>query len=314
MREVLNQAQSFSQDRQVPVLIQGESGTGKDLIARLIHHFNRPNSLDPFVALNCSAISQELFESELFGYESGSFTGATPRGRVGKLEAANGGTIFLDEIGEMPFIFQVKLLRALDDKKIYRIGGNKEIPLDVRIISATNKDLQHEVEQKAFRLDLYYRINTGIINVPPLRRRSEDILPLASYFIKRAFTRKGLKFEGFTSEAERFLLTHMWPGNVRQLKNTMERLAIMPPPGKVDIHDLHFVDNLDTLDDSQFCSFRVLGENNFVLPDKKLDLQSLEFSIIKMALEKQGGNKSKTADYLGISRKMLYGKLKKIKS
>lgn len=314
MREVVDQAQIFAQDRQVPVLILGESGTGKELIARLIHHYYRPDTIDPFVAINCGAISPELFESELFGYESGSFTGSIPKGREGKLEAAKGGTIFFDEIGEMPFSLQVKLLRALDDKKIYRIGGLKEIPLDVRVISATNKDLRQEVRQKRFRLDLYYRINMGVIRIPPLRRRSEDILPLANYFGKRASLRRGERFTGFTREAEQFLLTHPWPGNVRQLKNTMGRLALMPPPDRIDVRDLHFIDDPDGMDNLPFDPTHTLGKEHFTLPEKKLDLQALESSIIKMALKKHQGNKSKTADYLGISRKILYSRLKRMES
>ncbi len=312
MREVVNQAERYSQDRQIPVLIQGESGTGKELIARFIHLYGQPNVLAPFVAINCGAISPDLFESELFGHEPGAFTGATARGKEGKLEAANGGTIFLDEIGEMPAGMQVKLLRALDDRKFYRVGGVREIALDIRIISATNKDLHQEVEEKRFRLDLYFRINMGTIRIPPLRERAQDILPLSHYFAKRSFLRRGIRFEGFTADAKSFLVDYRWPGNVRQLKNAMDRLAIMSPHGKIARTDLAFIEefHFDSFPDSPRQGSR--GENLFVLPDGGLDLNDLEYRIIRMAMEKHRGNKGKTAEYLGLSRKMLYTRLKKI--
>jgi DNA-binding NtrC family response regulator len=314
MREVVNQAERYSQDRQIPVLIQGESGTGKELIARFIHLYDQPNVLAPFVAINCGAISRDLFESELFGHEPGAFTGATARGKEGKLEAANGGTIFLDEIGEMPIEMQVKLLRALDDRKFYRVGGVKEIDLNIRVISATNKDLHKEVEERRFRLDLYFRINMGTIRIPPLRERREDILPLAQYFAKRSFLRRGVRFEGFATEAKAFLTGYSWPGNVRQLKNAMDRLAIMQPHGKVAKADLAFVEEFDFGSFPSSGKQDCLGRNPFVLPEDRLDLCGLEYNIVKMAMEKHRGNKSKTAEYLGISRKMLYNKLKKIGS
>ncbi len=310
MREVVNQAERFAQDRQIPVLIQGESGTGKELIARFIHHYGRPNTLCPFVALNCGAISETLFESELFGYEPGSFTGAVPRGKRGKLEAAAGGTVFFDEIGELPAGLQVKLLRTLDERRLCRIGGVKEIPLDIRIISATNKDLRGEVEGKRFRLDLYYRINMGVIKIPSLRERSQDIMPLAHHFVKRAFLRRGIRFQGFTPEAERFLLNYHWPGNVRQLKNAMERLSLMPSNGGITRSELAFVEELGCGGDLH----AILGDRPFVLPEGKLDLLALERRIIRMAMEKNRRNKRRTAEYLGISRKALYSRLKNLES
>lgn len=312
MREVLDQAEKYSQDRQVPVLIQGESGTGKELIAKFIHHFSESGGLTPFVAINCGAISRELFESELFGYESGSFTGANSRGREGKLEAARGGTVFLDEIGEMPFDFQVKLLRALDDGKIFRIGGVKEISLDIRIISATNKELDLEVERTRFRLDLFYRINTGTIRILPLRDRKEDILPLAGYFVQRAFARRGIRFPGFTPEADNFMFSYAWPGNVRQLKNAMCRIALMPSLGKITAADLKFINEPNT-DDCRLAAPHILEKDTFILPEKGLDLQDFENTLVRMALVKNEYNKSKTAEYLGISRKALYNRLKKIR-
>lgn len=312
MRNVINQAEKYSSDRTVPVLIEGESGTGKELIARYVHHFGQGNAVMPFIAVNCGALSQELIEGELFGHEPGAYTGATRTGRMGKLEAANGGTIFFDEIGEMPLKLQVKLLRVLEEKNVSRLGGVKEIPIDVRIICATNKDIQQAVYKKQFRLDLYYRINVGIIHIPPIRERTDDILPLAYRFIKRAFSRKGKRFECLTPKAEAFLLNFYWPGNVRQLKNAMERLAIMKTDGEVDSHDLSFVKDLSPNADFFYLRNPVLGKDSFDLPEKGLDLEALERQTISRALEKNQGNQTYTAKYLGISRRVLQGKMKRM--
>ena len=194
MRRVIDQAEQYSSEKEIPVLIEGESGTGKELVARYVHHYGQVSAIVPFVAINCGAISRGLFEGELFGHEPGAYTGATAKGRMGRFEAADGGTIFLDEIGEMPLNLQVKLLRVLEEKRICRLGGVKEIPVDFRIICASNKDLSKEVHEKRFRLDLFYRINTGSIRIPPLRERRDDILPLAFHFVNRAFARRGKVF------------------------------------------------------------------------------------------------------------------------
>ena len=312
MRQVINQAEQYSTERYVPVLLEGESGTGKELVARYIHHFGQNNKHIAFVAINCGAISRELFEGELFGHEPGAYTGATTTGRIGKLEAANGGTVFLDEIGEMPLDVQVKLLRVLEEKKLFRLGGVKEVPVDIRIISAANKDLNQEVAEDRFRLDLYYRINMGTIRIPPLREREEDILPLAHRFIKRAFARKGKKFNRFTPSAERFLVSFPWPGNVRQLKNAMERLAFMRPLDRVGVEDLSFLKGLTPASDFTLSAQPVLGSDDFDLPENELDLEDFNRQIIKKALEKNHGNQTQTAQYLGISRRVLQGRLKKM--
>jgi two-component system, NtrC family, response regulator AtoC len=312
MREVVNQAEKYSADRQMAVLIEGESGTGKELIARFIHHYGQGKTLHPFVAINCGAVSQELFEGELFGHEPGAFTGATVRGRKGKLEAADGGTIFLDEIGEMPFNAQVKLLRVLEERRLYRLGGLKEVGIDVRIISATNKDLQKEVDAKKFRLDLFYRINMGRIAIPPLRDRPEDVMPLARRFITRACSRKGLQFGRFDPSAEDFLTTHCWQGNVRELKNAMERLAVMCPCDTISSKDLAFVrDAVSPTGDIRIPDIHC-GHACLPLPEKELDLEALNENIISRALEKHRGNKTHTARYLRISRRVLQGRLKRM--
>ena len=312
MRRVVNQAEQYSTDRNIPVLIEGESGTGKELVARYIHHYGQKEKLIPFVAINCSAISPELFEGELFGHEPGAYTGATATGRIGKFEAANGGTIFLDEIGEMPPNFQVKLLRVLEEKTFYRLGGVKEIHTDIRIICATNKDVNQEVAKKRFRLDLFYRINMGTIRIPPLRKRQDDILPLAQRFINRAYARKGKKFDQFTSDAEGFLLSFPWPGNVRQLKNAMEHVALMEPLDTVAAGDLSFINRSSFPNDSTTGTKPVLGYNDFELPAEKLDLEDLNRQIIRKAFDNNHGNQTRTAQYLGVSRRVLQCRLKKM--
>jgi DNA-binding NtrC family response regulator len=318
MRRVVQQAERYSSDRSIPVLIEGESGTGKELVALYIHHYAQRDALAPFIAINCGAITQELFEGELFGHEAGAYTGATSKGRIGKIEAANGGTLFLDEIGEMPLELQVKLLRVLEQKNLYRLGGVKEVPVDIRIICASNKDLRREVARKRFRLDLFYRINTGTIHIPPLRERSDDILPLALRFINRSFKRRGKFFAGFSPAAERFMLRFSWPGNVRQLKNAMERLALMRSAGQIQVEDLAFVQDLEPEEwDEEAVAISgkpVMGRDDFELPESGLDLAALDRWILEKALERCLGNQTRCAQYLGISRRVLQGRLKKMKA
>jgi transcriptional regulator with PAS, ATPase and Fis domain len=265
----------------------------------------------PFVAINCGAISSELFEGELFGHEPGAYTGATARGQMGKIEAASGGTLFLDEIGELPPRVQVKLLRVVEEKRLYRLGGVRDIPVDVRIISATNKDLEQEVAARRFRLDLFYRLNMGHIRIPPLRQRKEDILPLALGFAQRASKRRGQPFGGFTAAAERFLLSFPWPGNVRQLRNAMERLVLMGVVDRADAQDLAFIGDGPGGAERQPAGRSVLTEGPFDLPTERLDLEGLNQRIIGLALSKHGGNLTRTAAYLGLSRRVLEGRLKK---
>ncbi len=311
MRNVVELAERYSLDRSIPVLIEGETGTGKELIARYIHYYTGVRS--PFVALNCGAISQDLLEAELFGHEPGAYTGATSTGRMGKLEAAHGGTIFLDEIGEMPLGSQVKLLRALEQKRFYRVGGLREIPVDVRIISATNKDLRREASEGRFRPDLYYRINVGFIRIPPLRERAESIVPLAFQLAQKAFSKRGKRFPGFTREAEELLSSLPWPGNVRQLRNAMERLAVQGPWDKVERGDLVFLLGEQQEQKAAEELRPVLGLEEFELPEGGLDLESLNRRIILKALERFGGNQTQTAKYLGLSRRVLQGYLKRMK-
>lgn len=313
MRQVIQQAEKYSTDRSICALIEGETGTGKDRIAYYIHNFSQKNIGAPFVAINCSAISSELFESELFGHEPGSYTGATQTGRNGKLQAASGGTLFLDEIGEMPLGLQVKLLRVIEEGKIYKVGSAKTISIDVRFLCATNKNLKREVQEKRFRLDLYYRISSGSIHIPPLRERREDILPLAFNFVTRAFSRKGKTFLRFTKEAEKFLTEYSWPGNVRQLKNAMERLALMKAEGKIEMADLIFIKDNTACEPNCKHERPVISRDDFDLPDEHFNFNSFKELVIRKALDKNLGNQTKTASYLGISRRALQGMINKIK-
>jgi two-component system response regulator AtoC len=313
MQEVISLAEHFSRDRRVPVLIDGESGTGKELVARLIHYLGMGEENQPFVAINCGAISPELFEGELFGHEAGAFTGASRKGRPGKLAAADKGTLFLDEIGELPHAMQVKLLRVIEEKSYSPLGGIHEIHVDIRLLSATNKDLEAEVARGRFRLDLYHRLNVGQITIPPLRERRGDILLLATHFIQRACSRQGRTFERFSPEAEQLLKTADWPGNVRQLKNAMVRLSLLCPSGCFDIQDLAFLQKPDLLMEVSAHEEKSQLSGDVILPEDHFDLEGFTRRILLKALDMHHGNQTRTASYLGISRRVLQGRLKKIK-
>jgi two-component system response regulator HydG/two-component system response regulator AtoC len=265
-------------------LIVGETGVGKDLIAQLIHR-NSSRAEHPYVALNCAALPDGLVESELFGYERGAFTGAD-RLRAGHLEQANGGTLFLDEIGELKLEAQAKLLRALDNREIYRLGGRRIVPLDIRIIAATNRDLAKLVKTGGFRPDLYWRLNVGRIYVPPLRERCEDILPLAEHFLKEYCGRVGLPPPVISDEVRKALESYSWAGNVRELRNVIEVILMRRPEHLIDFA---------------------------YLPDEfKHNLQSTaeERRRVVAALERTRWNKKRAAEELGWSRTTLYRKIK----
>ncbi len=218
------------------VLIIGESGTGKELVARALHDLS-PVKNGPFVAVNCGAIPETLIESELFGHKKGSFTGAVAE-KPGLFETADGGTLFLDEIGELPLTMQVKLLRALQDRAIRRVGGNETIKIDVRIVAATNKNVEEAVKKGTFREDLYYRLNVILIETPPLRERVGDIEFLADVFLKKFNDKQKRNLGGFTPEALEVILAHRWPGNVRELENIMERVVTLEPTEKIQVSTL----------------------------------------------------------------------------
>ena len=224
-------------DSPSPVLITGETGTGKELAARAIHEQSK-RSKYPFVAINCSSIPENLFESELFGYEEGSFTGAKKGGKIGKIEMAQGGTLFLDELGEMPLSVQPKLLRVLQEYELERVGSTKKIHLDVRIIAATNRDLANMVAEKTFREDLYYRINVINLKLPPLRERKGDIMPIAENYLKKMRQKMETPLRSFSDEVVEYFLSYRWPGNVRELQNVIEYAANLCESDVLRLSDL----------------------------------------------------------------------------
>jgi two-component system nitrogen regulation response regulator NtrX len=276
------------------VLILGESGSGKELVARLLHE-NSPRADKPFVEVNCAAIPQELIESELFGHEKGSFTGAFEMKR-GKFEQASGGTLFLDEIGDMSLQTQAKVLRVMETQEFQRVGGNRNIKVDVRIISATNKDLAEEVKKENFREDLFFRLNVIPLKVPPLRERPEDIPALVAYFLVTFAAESGQHQKDITPEAIGILQKYSWPGNIRELKNVLERLAIMTPSRVITPGDLF-------MPDAARADYFALNS----LRDAR-DLFERDFIVRK--LEENAWNISKTAELLDIERSNLHRKIK----
>jgi two-component system, NtrC family, nitrogen regulation response regulator NtrX len=289
------------------ILIMGENGTGKELVARSIHHLSR-RSHKPIVEVNCAAIPEELIESELFGHEKGAFTGATEKKR-GKFDLAHEGTIFLDEVADMSLKAQAKILRILQEKKFERVGGNKLIDMDVRVLAATNKDLEREMEAGRFRQDLYYRLHVIPLLVPTLRDRKEDIKPLAERFLLDFALKEGQPKKAITEDALKLLMLHDWPGNVRELKNIIERLIILTPADEIDAKDIPPLN-------ARMDSCEALAEPpapaaaSDSLKDARMDFER-QFIIKK--LEENEGNISKTAEAIGLERSNLHKKLKSLK-
>jgi DNA-binding NtrC family response regulator len=274
------------------VLLAGESGVGKDLIARAIH-FHSPRAEKQMVKINCTSIPENLMESELFGYEKGAFTGAQTS-KPGKFEQADGGTVFLDEIGDVPAVIQVKLLRVLQEREFERLGSNKTQHIDVRVIAATNQDLRRALEDGTFREDLYYRLNVVPMDIPPLRARKEDIPYLAKHFVTKLAPESGTHVTSITEAAIDKLLTYDWPGNVRELENVIERSLVMATGEKLDAADIRL--------DMTLRPRQVTGD--FSLPGG-MSLDQYEQEIIKQALKKADGNKSQAARLLGLTRNAL---------
>lgn len=282
------------------VLIYGESGTGKELVARAVHD-RSPRCDKPFMAINCAAIPETLIESELFGHEKGSFTGASAR-ETGILEGANGGTVFLDEIGEMNVSMQAKLLRAIQEKEIRRVGGKVNIALDVRIVSATNRDLEQEIKKGAFREDLFYRLNVIRINLPPLRERGSDIATLAEFFVAKYREASGIAVEGIAKPALKLLMNYSWPGNVRQLESVIERSVLMAEGSIIQPDDLP-------------AEITTSGVNGgvvpFELPPEGINFEEMERALIIKAMERADWIIGKAAPILGLSYKTLQYRLDK---
>jgi two-component system response regulator HydG len=278
------------------VLIQGESGTGKELVARAVHNLSLRKEA-PFIVINCSAYPTTLLESEIFGHERGAFTGAL-RQKNGRFEQADGGTVFLDEIGEIQLPAQIKLLRVIQTQKFERLGGEKTLGVNVRLIAATNKNLLEEVKRGNFREDLFYRLNVIPIQMPPLRNRRNDIPILARHFLCHFAVEQGKEVQDFSSEAMRMLLDYSWPGNVRELENSIEHALVLAKGEHVEATDLPLA--LQTAQKSQ--SSKIKSSRTILDTEKKL---------LQETLEECGWNKKLTAQHLGISRSTLYSKLKK---
>ncbi len=277
------------------VVITGQSGTGKEMVARAIHQLS-PRRDKPFIAINCSAIPATLIESEMFGHERGAFTGADQR-RLGAWELADGGTLFLDEVGEIPIELQAKFLRVLEEERLRRLGGKSEIMVDVRVISATNRDLKEEIKACRFREDLYFRLNVFHINLAPLKERREDIPVLVQHFIDRFSRDAGKKLQGVSQQGMKLLTDYAWPGNIRELRNTLERAVILCGTGAIDPEHLP----------SELAAGG--GESAYLKLPYGLPLREIEKEYILATLSRLQNNKARTAQALGISEKTLYNKL-----
>ena len=293
------------------ILIEGENGTGKDLIAKTLH-YQSLRQAEPFLAINCAAIPETLLESELFGYEKGAFTDARAQKR-GLFEMADKGTLFLDEIGEMPHSLQAKLLRVLEEQTFRRLGGLRDINIDVRIVAATNKNLREAVYEGAFRQDLYYRLNVIQVLVPPVRDRPEDILPLARFFIDQYNAKFKRHIEGLTPDAEKLLLAHSWPGNVRELRNAIERAMILEDTAYLQAGSLPIaVQGVEQLPPSFVVA--AVGAPSMLPANgdgSNLSLSDQERRLVIQALERAGGNQTQAARLLRITRDTLRYKMKK---
>ncbi len=288
----------------ITVLISGESGTGKELVARAIH-FNGQRNDKPFIVVNCASIPRELLESELFGHEKGSFTGAHQR-KIGKFEAANGGTLFLDEIGEMEMALQSKILRVIQEKEFERVGGNETLKVDVRILSATNRDLKEMVEKNEFREDLYYRLSSFPILVPALRARRGDIIVLVDHFIEKFNNKIGTKIKGLSKKALKHIYDYDWPGNIRELENTIERCIILTESSEIDVDVLPegiVSPNINMQIDKNGAMFT---ESSPIIPFEKLKEEA-----IRHALDRTNGNVVEAARKLSIGRATMYRLMEK---
>jgi DNA-binding NtrC family response regulator len=320
MTELMSFVRKVADSEATTILIQGESGTGKDLIAKAIHYQSRRQEKS-FVAINCSAIPETLMEAELFGHERGAFTDAKAM-KKGLFEVADGGTLFLDEIGELSSLLQAKLLRVLEDQVIRRVGGVRDMQVDVRVIAASNRDLERAVRDGGFRQDLFYRLAIISIFLPPLRERKEDILPLVDYFIGR-YNRKFKKsVQGITEETRKLLLKHEWPGNVRELKNAIERAMILEEENYLRPDYLPFAVGQNMQGPTAFEASSTIAGNEVTspggrnlpklfIPQGGTSLEQVERALVELAVQQANGNQTQAARLLDISRDALRYKLKK---
>jgi PAS domain S-box-containing protein len=301
MREVMNFVRRVAASEATTILLEGENGTGKDLVAKTLH-YQSVRQAEPFIAINCAAIPETLLESELFGYEKGAFTDARSQKR-GIFELADRGTLFLDEIGEIPLMLQAKLLRVLEDQSFRRLGGLKDINLDLRVIAATNKNLREAVKEGAFRQDLYFRLNVIQILIPPLRDRTDDIVPMTRFFIDHYNRKFKRNIEGVSETSAKLLLSHDWPGNVRELRNAIERAMILEESALITPASLPIA--ISRPDPTAF------AEPVPVIPNDGLSLEDNERTLLARALEKTNGNQTQAARLLRITRDTLRYKMKK---
>ncbi len=303
MRDVINFTKRVAASEAATILLEGENGTGKDLIAKTLHYESMRRA-EPFIAINCAAIPDTLLESELFGYEKGAFTDARAQKR-GIFELADRGTLFLDEIGEIPLMLQAKLLRVLEEQSFRRLGGLKDIQLNLRVVAATNRTLRDQVAAGAFRQDLYFRLNVIHITIPALRDRREDILPLAKFFVNTYNAKFKRHIEGITPEAARILNDHDWPGNVRELRNAIERAMILEESRQITPGSLPLSVN------EHPAALQMAVNAPASIPDNGLSLADHERMLLAQALEKANGNQTQAARLLHITRDTLRYKMKK---
>ena len=310
MLEVCELIRKVAASAATTVLVQGESGTGKDLVAKAIH-FSSDRSTKPFMNITCSALPETLLESELMGYEKGAFTDARERKR-GLLEVADGGTVFLDEIGDMGIGLQAKLLRFLEEKTFRRVGGSRDIIVDVRIVAATNRDLEQAVQDGNFREDLYYRLKVIPVEMPPLRERREDIPLLVTHFIERFNAEFRKNTRGFAPEALECCERYGWPGNVRELRNVIERAMILENKEFLELEDLPPAIREEVAKGAAEATGDGPSAGGFALPDEGYGLRQMEEQMVRRALEKTNGNQSRAAELLDISRDSLRYKMRKL--
>jgi DNA-binding NtrC family response regulator len=315
MVEMFNLARKVAESEVSSVLLQGESGTGKDLVAKAIHYASR-RADSPFIAINCAALPATLIESELFGYEKGAFTDAKAR-KEGLFEQAEGGTLFLDEIGELELSLQAKLLRVLEEGAFRRLGGLKDIPLDARVIAASNRDLKGESETGRFRLDLYYRLSVIQIDIPAIRERGDDMILLAEHYIAHFNARLRKRVRGLSPEVADIFRKYGWPGNVRELRNVIERVMILEDG---DVITPAYLPRGLTPEDKSTSGLASKGVQlaedkktpGFRLPPDGVVLDEVEMSLVRQAMERSNGNQTRAAELLGISRDQLRYRIKKI--
>ncbi len=303
MKDALEHVSKIARSHDTTVLIEGETGTGKDVIARAIH-YRSIRIGRPFISINCGAISKDLMESELFGYEKGTFTGGLHEGKKGKIELAHEGSLFLDEISELLPSAQVKLLRFLENKEFYSVGGTEKKKVDVRVIAATNKSLEKAIEAGTFREDLYYRLNIVRIYLPPLRERQEDIIPLVLFYMDKFNLQCGKNFQGLSKSAEKRLLGHRWAGNVRELRNTIERIMIMEDDAEIKTQHLSFLNDAGMVTSPS-------DMPDIAIPPSGLNLEELNKRLVIKALKQSGGNKTEAARLLGMSRPTMIYRINK---